>query len=340
VDLVVIGAVAYRTWVQDEQRVTEEVALAVGVDLSDLGRLTDPLLAGGWRQDQRREHRWLSPWGARIDLLRAGERARRDRRLDWPLAETRMSLVGFDHVFTDAVERELAAGLTAKVVPLVVLTLLKIVSFLDQPTVAEQTLSDQTDRNTDASDHTTGRANHRQGVRAHATPAARPVPNGFAHSSRVRPRPETGTSPVWSADGKSVACVSSRAESDPDRTTDANVYVVEAREGAEPRPLTTHAGEDGGVPAWSPDGWWVSYLREDVAKYCAHDQYRLAAVPAVGGEARLLTAPLDRSMAGAVLRASDGQSLRAVVEDDRTSCVVQVTLAGLPVESLPKGGRG
>ena len=110
VALVVIGAVAYRTWVQDEQRVTEDVDLVVGLDLSDLGLLTDPLVARGWRHDQRREHRWLSPRGARIDLLPAGERARRDRHLVWPLAETRMSLVGFDHVFSDAVEWELAAG--------------------------------------------------------------------------------------------------------------------------------------------------------------------------------------------------------------------------------------
>ena len=86
--------------------------LVVGLDLSDLGRLTDAMLARGWRQDQRREHRWVSPQGVRIDLLPAGERARRNRRLDWPLAETRMSLIGFNHVFTDAVERDLAAGLT------------------------------------------------------------------------------------------------------------------------------------------------------------------------------------------------------------------------------------
>lgn len=53
-----------------------------------------------------------------------------------------MSLVGFDHVFHDAVERELAPGLVAKVVPLVVLTLLKIVSYLDQPAVRQKDRDD------------------------------------------------------------------------------------------------------------------------------------------------------------------------------------------------------
>jgi predicted nucleotidyltransferase len=142
VDVVVIGAIAYRLWVDDQYRMTEDVDLVVALDLVDLPRLTDPLIAGGWRRDPRREHRWISPSRARIDLLPAGARARRDRYLDWPLAETRMSLVGFDHVFQDAVERELAPGLVGKVVPLVVLTLLKIVSYLDQPAVREKDLDD------------------------------------------------------------------------------------------------------------------------------------------------------------------------------------------------------
>jgi predicted nucleotidyltransferase len=142
VDGVVIGAIAYRLWVDDQHRMTEDVDLVVALDLVDLPRLTDPLVAGGWRQDPRREHRWISPSSARIDLLPAGVQARRDGYLDWPLGETRMSLVGFDHVFQDAVERELAPGLVGKVVPLVVLTLLKIVSYLGQPAVRQQDLDD------------------------------------------------------------------------------------------------------------------------------------------------------------------------------------------------------
>lgn len=107
VDIVVIGAAAYRAWVQDEHRSTEDVDTVVALDLPELRRLTDPLIARGWRQDQRREHRWFSPKDARIDLLPVGVQARRDRRLTWPLAETTMSLVGFGHVFDDAVERHL-----------------------------------------------------------------------------------------------------------------------------------------------------------------------------------------------------------------------------------------
>jgi len=132
VDVVVIGAVAYRTWVQDEYRATEDVDVVVALDLPDLPQLTNPLMERGWRQDQRREHRWFSGNGARVDLLPVGGQARRDRRLVWPLGETTMSLVGFGHVFNDAVERELAPGLRGRVVPLLVLALLKMVSYLDQ----------------------------------------------------------------------------------------------------------------------------------------------------------------------------------------------------------------
>ena len=132
VDVVVIGAVAYRIWVQDEHRATEDVDVVVALDRPELPQLTSPLIARGWRQDQRREHRWFSGNGARVDLLPVGEQARRDRRLAWPLSDTTMSLVGFDHVFSDAVELDLAPGLRGRVVPLVVLALLKMVSYLDQ----------------------------------------------------------------------------------------------------------------------------------------------------------------------------------------------------------------
>lgn len=142
VDVVVIGAVAYRAWVRDEHRATDDVDVVVALDLPDLPQLTNPLLGRGWRQDQRREHRWFSPNGARVDLLPVGGQARRDRRIVWPLGESTMSLVGFDHVFNDAVEQDLAPGLKGKVVPLVVVALIKMVSYLDERWVRRKDLED------------------------------------------------------------------------------------------------------------------------------------------------------------------------------------------------------
>jgi predicted nucleotidyltransferase len=142
VEVVLIGAAACRAWVKDEYRMTEDIDLVVGVDLSELPRLTQPLLECGWRKDRRWEQRWISGGGARVDLIPVGGQARREKRLTWPLGETTMSLVGVEHVFRDAVERAMAPGLVVRVVPLVVLALLKIVSYLEEPHVRRKDLSD------------------------------------------------------------------------------------------------------------------------------------------------------------------------------------------------------
>jgi hypothetical protein len=49
----------------------------------------------------------------------------------WPESQFTMSLVGFDHVFADSAAVELSPKLTLKIIPSIVLVLLKIVAFLD-----------------------------------------------------------------------------------------------------------------------------------------------------------------------------------------------------------------
>lgn len=142
VDVVLIGAVAFRIWMSDERRMTEDLDAVVALDIDELPRLTTRLIARQWWQDKHRELRWHSLRDARFDLLPVGSKARQQRQIIWPRAETRMSLVGFDHVFTDAVSSEVAPGLSTRVVPLAVLALLKIVSYLDDPHVREKDLSD------------------------------------------------------------------------------------------------------------------------------------------------------------------------------------------------------
>ena len=144
--------------------------------------------------------------------------------------------------------------------------------------------------------------------------------------------------PAWSPDGRFVAFVSNRS-ADPDRNEDSNVYVIEAKPGAEPRQMTTFAGSDGGRPAWSPDGQWIAYLQGDEAKYSAYDLNKLAIVPAGGGEPKLVTATLDRPVSGNLVWTSDGRSLLFTVADDRVSYVGKVAAAGGPVDKLTTGRR-
>lgn len=128
---VIIGAVAYRLFIDDADRLTRDIDLAVALDLEEFACLAEDLRKAGWRQVERREHRWRSPRGTLLDLLPAGPSLRAGKRVTWPSSQLSMSLLGFDHVFRDCVETELRPGLTFRVVPPPVRALLKIVAYLD-----------------------------------------------------------------------------------------------------------------------------------------------------------------------------------------------------------------
>ena len=68
-----------------------------------------------------------------MDILPAGPKLRAAGQLTWPKSGMVMSLAGFDYVFQQAVEIELAPGLHVKAVPPPVLFLLKVVAYLDDP---------------------------------------------------------------------------------------------------------------------------------------------------------------------------------------------------------------
>src|SRR4030095_14245413 len=85
--------------------------------------------------------------------------------------------------------------------------------------------------------------------------------------------------PVWSPDGKLIAFRSKRAQADPDRTGNDDLFVVEARAGAQPRQLTTTPEGESGRPTWSPDGSRIAALQGDLDKYGAYDLNRLVVVP-------------------------------------------------------------
>lgn len=132
-EAVIIGAMAYRLFIEDADRLSYDIDLAVALDLDAFKRLEEALATLAWRQEKAQEQRWTTPRGNRLDLLPAGPSLRREGKLIWPRSGFVMSLAGFDHVFQDAVRQDIGFGLRYGVVPPPVLALLKIASYLDDP---------------------------------------------------------------------------------------------------------------------------------------------------------------------------------------------------------------
>ena len=150
--------------------------------------------------------------------------------------------------------------------------------------------------------------------------------------------PYDDTDPSWSPDGRRIAFVSARGPGDPDRGTNTDIFVVDARPGATPQRLTSWPGPDSGQPAWSPDGASIAYLQGDEPRFYAYDLEALAVVSAAGGAARVLTAALDRSVTSPRWTA-DGAGLVCIVEDDRSRWVGRVAASGGGMVPLTTGRR-
>ncbi|MDI3340033.1 MAG: S9 family peptidase [Sphaerobacter sp.] len=107
------------------------------------------------------------------------------------------------------------------------------------------------------------------------------------------------TQPAWSPDGRAIAFVSRRGE-DRERTTFADVWVAPL-DGSEPRRITPGDGTYG-TPAFSPDGAWIAYTGNPVVPpYGPTTLTGLWVAPAAGGEARNLTAALDREVGSTII---------------------------------------
>ncbi|MBA2303076.1 MAG: S9 family peptidase [Acidobacteria bacterium] len=146
------------------------------------------------------------------------------------------------------------------------------------------------------------------------------------------------SSPAWSPDGSRIAFTRVHGDGDVDKMPNADLFVIDAKPGAQPRRLTTTTAEESGQPAWSPDGRRIAYLLGDEVKYSAYDQSQLVVIPAAGGEPRVLTGALDRAVSSA-LWSADGSTLFFTINDDRAVHVGKVAGSGGNIERLIDGRR-
>ena len=143
-------------------------------------------------------------------------------------------------------------------------------------------------------------------------------------------------SPAWSPDGKQIAFERVHGEGDVDKMPNTDVFVVDARVGAQARRLTTSTADEGGPLAWSPDGKQIACIVGDEVKYSAYDQAKLAVIAAAGGDARILTAALDRPV-GSASWSADGTSLFFTITDDRAQHLGKLSLTEGRVQRLIEG---
>lgn len=164
---------------------------------------------------------------------------------------------------------------------------------------------------------------------------------------------------AWSADGRRVVFVSNR-EADPDATYRTDLWIVGAGTTDNGGSLLrlTNDERTKSDPAFSPDGRSIAFL---VAEDGVYGAPQVAVMPASGGEARILTAPLDRWVNGfrysadgqwiyftyenlggnqlARVRPKDGR-LEPLVEGERSIGVFDVAPDGRVAAEVAGGNRG
>jgi len=139
----------------------------------------------------------------------------------------------------------------------------------------------------------------------------------------------------WSPDGKQVVFVSNHS-ADPDRNENDDIFVMDAKPGAELHQLTTWKGHDED-PHWSPDGKHIAYLRSTSdADFMMYDQNILCLMDADGNNKKTLTQQLDRPVTSFAW-SKDSKTIGFLVADDRERYVAGYDLTNEKISTLLKG---
>jgi dipeptidyl aminopeptidase/acylaminoacyl peptidase len=143
----------------------------------------------------------------------------------------------------------------------------------------------------------------------HAQVFVIPAEGGTARQLTEGPYDHQG--PLSWADDRHLVLVANRHENREYDPADTEVMVLDTESG-ELRALTSRHGPDGGAVA-SPDGRWVAYTGYD-ERYQGYQRSVLSVVPRAGGEPRVLSGALDRSV-GALAWSADSRHVYFQYDD-------------------------
>ncbi len=139
---------------------------------------------------------------------------------------------------------------------------------------------------------------------------------------------------AWSADGRQVVFVSNR-EQESDATYRTDLWLVDAGNADKGATLLrlTNDERTKSDPAFSPDGRSIAFL---VAEDGVYGAPQVAVMPATGGEARVLTAPLDRWV-NEFRYSADGQWIYFTYENLGGNQLARVRAEGRPAGNRRRG---
>ncbi len=139
VKAVIIGATGLGFYYDMRWRQTSDVDLVLALEIEDFpGAL---LGRDGWSRHKSKEHEFISPQGAKLDLLPVGPGVLEAGQIQWPSGQV-MNVVAIDLAFDHAESHSLLDESSVLVAPPQVITLLKMASYCDRPLERERDLQD------------------------------------------------------------------------------------------------------------------------------------------------------------------------------------------------------